>query len=43
MYEVPTGSLNQAFRRNIDRFPEDFAFQLSRVELENWRSQIGEG
>ena len=40
MYEVPTKTLNQSFKRNIERFPGDFAFQLSRVELENWRSQI---
>ena len=40
LYEVPTKALNQALRRNLERFPEDFAFQLSRDELENWRSQI---
>lgn len=40
LYEVPTKALNQALRRNVDRFPEDFAFQLSKEELENWRSQI---
>lgn len=40
IYGVPTKTLNQAFKRNIERFPEDFAFQLSRLELENWRSQI---
>jgi phage regulator Rha-like protein len=40
LYEVPTRVLNQAVRRNIERFPEDFAFQLSKAELENWRSQI---
>jgi phage regulator Rha-like protein len=39
LYEVPTRVLNQAVRRNIGRFPEDFAFQLSNMELENWRSQ----
>lgn len=38
--EVPTKALNQAMRRNLDRFPEDFAFQLSRDELDQWRSQI---
>ncbi len=40
LYEVPTRSLNQAVRRNMSRFPEDFMFQLSKEELENWRSQI---
>jgi ORF6N domain-containing protein len=40
LYEVPTKVLNQAVRRNIERFPDDFAFQLSKEELENWRSQI---
>jgi hypothetical protein len=40
LYEVPTKALNQAVRRNIERFPEDFAFLLSKDELENWRSQI---
>jgi hypothetical protein len=38
--EVPTRVLNQAVRRNIARFPEDFAFALTKTELENWRSQI---
>ena len=40
LYEVPTRALNQAVRRNLERFPADFAFQLSKDELENWRSQI---
>ena len=40
LYEVPTKALNQALRRNRERFPEDFAFQLSKEDLENWRSQI---
>jgi ORF6N domain len=40
LYEVPTKALNQALRRNQERFPEDFAFRLSKDELENWRSQI---
>ena len=40
LYEVPTRVLNQAVRRNIERFPEDFAFLLSKAELEDWRSQI---
>src|SRR5207249_7444625 len=40
LYQVETRALNQAVRRNLDRFPEDFMFQLSEQELENWRSQI---
>jgi hypothetical protein len=32
--------LKQAVRRNIDRFPEDFMFELSREEFQNWRSQF---
>jgi phage regulator Rha-like protein len=40
LYEVPTKALNQALKRNFERFPEDFAFQLSKEELEKWRSQI---
>jgi hypothetical protein len=39
LYEVPTKALNQAVKRNLERFLEDFAFRLSKVELENWRSQ----
>jgi hypothetical protein len=40
LYEVPTKAFNQAVRRNSERFPADFAFQLSKAELEDWRSQI---
>jgi hypothetical protein len=40
MYEVETRVLNQAVRRNIERFPSDFMFQLSEKEFENWKSQI---
>ncbi|HRF81336.1 MAG TPA: ORF6N domain-containing protein [Flavobacteriales bacterium] len=39
LYGVPTKALKQAVRRNVDRFPEDFMFELDRDELENWRSQ----
>lgn len=38
--EVPTKAFNQAVKRNMERFPEDSAFQLSKAELEQWRSQI---
>lgn len=40
LYQVPTGALNQAVRRNVERFPEDFMFQLNNEEFENWKSQI---
>ena len=40
LYQVKTKVLNQAVKRNIDRFPEDFMFQLSKEEFENWRSQF---
>ena len=33
LYEVPTGALNQAVRRNRERFPEDFMFQLTSAEV----------
>ena len=40
LYGVETRTLKQAVNRNIERFPEDFLFELSAEELENWRSQI---
>src|SRR5947209_7312132 len=40
LYEVPTGVLNQAVKRNRKRFPPDFMFPLSKEETENWISQI---
>lgn len=40
LYGVETRTLNQAVRRNIERFPEDFMFQLTDEELKNWKSQI---
>ncbi|MBK8497297.1 MAG: ORF6N domain-containing protein [Flavobacteriales bacterium] len=40
LYGVPTKALKQAVRRNAERFPEDFMFELSAEELEHWRSQI---
>lgn len=40
LYEVETRVLNQAVKRNIERFPEDFMFQLTSVETSNWKSQI---
>jgi hypothetical protein len=40
LYEVPTKRFNEAVRRNPERFPEDFCFQLTREEVANLRSQI---
>ena len=40
LYGVTTKVLNQAVSRNRKRFPGDFMFQLSKEELENWRSQF---
>ena len=40
LYGVETKVLNQAVKRNMGRFPEDFMFQLTREEVENPRSQI---
>jgi hypothetical protein len=40
MYDVQTKVLNQAVKRNIERFPEDFMFQLTNEETQNWRSQF---
>ena len=39
VYGVTTGRLNQAVKRNRDRFPEDFAFQLTPTEMRNLKSQ----
>jgi hypothetical protein len=40
LYGVETKALNQAVKRNIKRFPEDFMFQLTNEELNNWKSQF---
>ena len=40
LYRVETRVLNQAVKRNIERFPEDFMFQLTKEEFENWKSQF---
>lgn len=39
-YGVATKVLNQAVKRNIERFPEEFCFQLNKEEFENWKSQF---
>ena len=40
LYGVSVGALNQAVRRNRERFPDDFMFQLTNQELRNLKSQI---
>lgn len=40
LYDVETKVLNQAVKRNIKRFPEDFMFQLTKDEFNSLRSQI---
>jgi hypothetical protein len=41
IYGVETKSLNRAVKRNADRFPKDFMFQISEDEWKNLRYQIG--
>ena len=41
LYQVETSHLNRAVRRNNDRFPKDFMFQLTREEFDFLRCQIG--
>ena len=40
MYGVLTKALKQAVKRNMERFPEDFMFEMTDEELSNWRSQF---
>jgi phage regulator Rha-like protein len=40
LYEVETKRLKEAVKRNIDRFPDDFMFEMTNEELEFWRSQF---
>ena len=40
LYNIETRVLNQAVRRNFQRFPDDFMFQLSKNEEDSLRSQI---
>jgi hypothetical protein len=41
IYGVPTGALNRAVKRNVDRFPEDFVFQVTTEEAAALRCQSG--
>jgi len=40
LYQVETRRLNEQVKRNLDRFPDDFMFQLTDDELKNWKSQF---
>ena len=40
LYKVETRRLNEQVQRNIERFPKDFMFQLTKEEFENLKSQI---
>ena len=40
LYQVETKRLNEQVSRNIERFPDDFMFQLTQDEFENLKSQI---
>ncbi len=40
LYGVETKRLKEAVKRNLNRFPEDFMFELTELELKNWRTQF---
>lgn len=40
LYDVETRALNQAVKRNEKRFPDDFMFQMTKEEMQEWKSQI---
>ena len=40
LYQVETRTLNQRVKRNIERFPNSFCFQMTEDEFLNWKSQI---
>jgi len=41
VYAVPPGALNRAVKRNLERFPDDFMFQLTADEATSLRCQTG--
>ena len=41
LYDVETSQLNRQVKRNIQRFPEDFMFQLTKEEVKSLKSQNG--
>ncbi len=43
LYGVEPRALVQAVKRNLERFPSDFMFQVTPAEFGNLKSQIGEG
>ena len=40
LYDVETRTLNQKVKRNLRRFPSDFMFQMTKEDIEEWKSQI---
>lgn len=40
LYGIETKRLKELVKRNLNRFPEDFMFELTKIEFENWRLQI---
>jgi hypothetical protein len=40
LYGMETKRLKEQVRRNIERFPEDFMFEMTNTEFEDWRSQF---
>ena len=40
LYQVTTGNLNKAVKRNIRRFPQDFMFQLTKEEFEELKNEL---
>ena len=40
LYGLETKRLKEQVRRNMDRFPEDFIFEMSKEEMEDWRTQF---
>lgn len=40
LYGIDTKALKQAVKRNVERFPDSFCFELDKDEFENWRSQF---
>ena len=40
LYGVETKRLKEAIKRNVERFPDDFMFEMAQKEFENWRTQF---
>lgn len=40
LYQVETKRLKEQVKRNVNRFPDDFMFEMTKDELEIWRSQF---